>query len=72
MLVSANNLEEVAAESEYYTSGQWFQYNTKEGSNILENEKELKGIKFPEVAKERAKKIDNGKNWISTKGDLRS
>ncbi len=49
----ADSLEKVNSETEYYTEGKWYSYDTKEGSNLLENEKELKGIKFPEVAKQR-------------------
>ena len=53
LLTTANNEEKLLAETEYYVSGTWFSYDIKDGSNLLENEKEMKGIKFPEVAKER-------------------
>lgn len=53
LLTTASDEEKLLAETEYYVSGTWFSYDTKVDSNLLENEKEMKGIKFPEVAKQR-------------------
>ena len=53
LLTTAPNEEKLLSETEYYISGTWFSYDTKEGSNLLSNEKEMKGVKFPEVAKQR-------------------
>lgn len=55
LLSMAANEETLKLETEYYTTGVWFSYDSKENSNILENEKEMKGIKFPEVPKVRVR-----------------
>ena len=52
---TASSEEKMKNETEYYSSGVWFSYDQKEGSNLLENEKEMKGIKFPEVPKVRVR-----------------
>lgn len=69
-LSMADSLEKVNSETEYYTEGTWYSYDTKEGSNLLTNEKVLKGIKFPEVAKQRnLKELTGGKKqefkWVA-------
>lgn len=53
LLTTADSEEKLKNETEYYTSGVWFSYDRKENSNLIENEKEMKNIKFPEIAKER-------------------
>jgi hypothetical protein len=53
LLTTANSEEKLKLETEYYTGGVWFSYDKKEDSNLIENEKEMKGIKFPEIAKQR-------------------
>jgi len=67
-LTTARTLDLIKSESEFYISGIWFSYDEKENSSLLENEKEMKGIKFPEIAKVRERIIFNTKentNWIS-------
>jgi hypothetical protein len=66
-LSTADNDEKLKSETEYYTTGVWFSYDKKENSNLLENEKKMKGIKFPEVAKERIRYSEEGKTnskWL--------
>jgi hypothetical protein len=53
LLTTADSDEKMKSETEYYTSGVWFSFDTKENSNLLENEKEIKGIKFPAEPKQR-------------------
>jgi len=55
LLSMAANEEILKSETEYYSTGVWFSYDCKENSNVLENEKEMKGIKFPEVPKVRVR-----------------
>lgn len=56
------SLEDVKAETEYFTQGVWFEYDQRPGSNLLFNEKILKaeGIKFPTEAKLR---VERGGAW---------
>jgi len=66
LLATANSLENLKNETEYYSEGTWFEYDQKINSNLLENEKEMKGIKFPKEPKERLKKEwKNEKNWLT-------
>jgi len=66
LLATANSLENLKNETEYYSEGIWFEYDQKINSNLLENEKEMKGIKFPKEPKERLKKEwKNEKNWLN-------
>jgi hypothetical protein len=68
LLSMAKNEEKLKEESEYYKTGTWFAYDAKENSNLLENEKEMKGIKFPAEPKVRARYSEEKKNaikWIS-------
>ncbi len=53
LLTTADSEEKLKSETEFYTGGVWFSYDTKEGSNLIQNEKKQKKIQFPEVAKER-------------------
>ncbi len=53
LLTTANSEEKLKEETEYYTEGVWFSYTVKEGTNLAENEKEVKGIVFPTTAKVR-------------------
>lgn len=52
-LSMARDLEAVKNESEYFTTGTWFEYEQKEGSNFLSGEKKLNNIVFPSEAKVR-------------------
>lgn len=72
LLTSAKDKDEVKSESEYYTNGVWFEYDCVSGSNVIVNEKTLKGVVFPETAKSRPSEQRyvqdiNGKTfkWIS-------
>lgn len=69
LLTMAENEEVLKEETEYYLTGVWFSYDMKENSNMLENEKEVKGIKFPQQAKERKKLWEETKNinfkWVA-------
>lgn len=53
LLSTAVDLDMVKSESEYYTKGTWFEYDLKENSNVLHNEKVVKAIAFPESPKQR-------------------
>jgi len=60
LLTTADSDEKLKTETEYYGNGLWFSYDMKENSNLLENEKELKGIKFPAEPKQREYKDEFG------------
>lgn len=53
LLTTASTYNKLTGETEYYSEGVWFEYDTKEGSNFLSNEKQMKGIDFPATPKER-------------------
>lgn len=53
LLTTANSPEKLKNETEFYSEGFWFEYDRKEESNLIENEKEMKGIKFPKEPKSR-------------------
>lgn len=65
MAASEENMKE---ESEYYITGVWFSYDSKDGSNLLENEKEIKNTFFPKEPKVRARYGEVEKNitfkWV--------
>lgn len=69
LLTTARNEEQIKLESEYYTFGAWFRYDEIENSSVIENEKEIKGIKFPAVAKIREKYSEASKKlnlkWVA-------
>ena len=69
LLTSAKSIDEIKSETEFYNSGVWFEYDTVSGSNLIINEKIVKGINFPETPKERyPQQADQSKNnfkWIS-------
>ncbi len=46
-------MERLESETEFYSSGFWFEYDTVEKSNLIINEKLLKGIVFPKEPKTR-------------------
>lgn len=56
LLTTASSEENVNSETLYYTEGVWFEYDQREASNHLFNEKKMKGIKFPAEAKLRVVK----------------
>jgi hypothetical protein len=69
LLTTASDEEKLKMETEYYSTGVWFSYDMKDGSNLLENEKEVKRIKFPEVPKVRVRYGEEEKKitfkWVS-------
>lgn len=68
LLTTAANEEIMKEESEYYTSGVWFSYDSKEGSNLIENEKEIKNSTFPiepKVRVEYSESKNNNFKWLS-------
>lgn len=66
LLTMASSNEKMIEETQFYSSGVWFSYDTKENSNMLENEKEVKGIKFPEQPIERPKfSYKTGVNFLT-------
>ncbi len=53
ILSMARDLEVLENETEYFNQGTWFEYDHKENSNFLFNEKKLNGITFPTEPKKR-------------------
>lgn len=56
LLTTASSEDKIKSETEYYNSGVWFSYESKLGSNLLENEKEMKDIEFPVEPRNRDQK----------------
>lgn len=52
-LCMAATLDKINEESQFYSEGAWFEYDMKENSNFLFNEKYVKGILFPSEPKKR-------------------
>lgn len=68
LLTMAENEDVMKEETEYYSDGVWFSYDTKEGSNLLENEKEIKNTTFPIEPKIREPYTESKNNnfkWVS-------
>jgi hypothetical protein len=69
LLSMAKNEEKMIEETEYFSNGTWFAYDAKVDSNLLENEKEMKGIKFPAEPKVRARYCEEDKKinfkWVA-------
>jgi hypothetical protein len=53
LLTTANTKEKLESETLYYGNGVWFEYDNTENSNLIINEKILKGVVFPEEPKKR-------------------
>ncbi len=49
----ASSLEKITEESQFHENGAWFEYDMKEDSSFLFNEKYVKGIEFPKEPKKR-------------------
>jgi len=53
LLTTAPTEEKLKEETEFYTDGVWFEYDSNDGSNHLFNEKKMSGIEFPAEPKKR-------------------
>lgn len=53
LLTTASSEVMLAEETQYFTDGVWFSYDERPNSSIIENEKLVKGTKFPAEAKVR-------------------
>lgn len=60
LLTTASSYERLTGETQYYSEGVWFEYEYKDGSNFLFNEKLMKGINFPTEPKKREVKEFGG------------